>query len=93
MQQELKNILKIIDNLSRQIKQIKNIDQDKRDQLAYSTIKKTKGPELEPLPNLGIMRSSSQPAIKGKMCRGVNYDPGSLSIFTKAKIKDLESKL
>ena len=39
------------------------------------------------------MRSASQPNFKGKMCRGVNYDPGSLSIFTKAKIKDLESKL
>jgi len=40
-----------------------------------------------------MMRSSSQPNFKGKVCRGVNYDPGSLSIFTKAKIKDLESKL
>lgn len=39
------------------------------------------------------MRSASQPNIKGKVCRGVNYDPGSLSIFTKAKIKELESKL
>lgn len=39
------------------------------------------------------MRSASQPNVKGKVCRGVNYDPGSLSIFTKAKIKDLESKL
>jgi hypothetical protein len=56
-------------------------------------LRKTKGHELEPLPNLGLMRSASQPNVKGKVCRGVNYDPGSLSIFTKAKIKDLESKL
>jgi hypothetical protein len=31
--------------------------------------------------------------IKGKISRGVNYDPGSLSIFTKAKLKELEGKL
>ena len=31
--------------------------------------------------------------IKGRMSKGVNYDPGSLSIFTKAKLKDLESRL
>ena len=74
----------------RQIKQVKNINQDSRVQAPYSTLKKTKGPQLEPLPTLGLMRSSSQPTIKGKVYRGVNYDPGSLSIFTKAKIKDLE---
>lgn len=77
----------------RQIKQLKNINQDTREKAPYSTLKKTRGPELEPLPNLGLMRSSSQPSIKGKVYRGVNYDPGSLSIFTKAKIKDLQSKL
>lgn len=89
LQQDVKNIQKIIDNLMRQIKQIKNINQDTREQTQYSTFKKTKAPELQPLPTLGLIRSSSQPSIKGKVCRGVNYDPGSLSIFTKAKIKDL----
>ena len=74
----------------RQIKQIKNINQDPRGQAQYSTLKKNKGPELQPLPTLGLMRSSSQPTMKGKVYRGVNYDPGSLSIFTKAKIKDLQ---
>jgi len=39
------------------------------------------------------MRTNSQPSIKGKIARGINYDAGSLSIFTKAKIKDLENKL
>lgn len=31
--------------------------------------------------------------IKGKISRGVNYDPGSLSIFTRAKLKELEGRL
>jgi SMC interacting uncharacterized protein involved in chromosome segregation len=94
LSQELKNVQKMIDNLQRQIKQIKNIGQDNREQgLGHSTLKKTRQHEQEGLPNISLTRASSQPNIKGKVCRGVNYDPGSLSIFTKAKIKDLEGKL
>jgi hypothetical protein len=48
---------------------------------------------LPSIPTLSLLRSSSQPMIKGKISRGVNYDPGSLSIFTKAKLKELEGKL
>ena len=77
----------------RQIKQLRNINQDPREQIPYSTVKKAKGTQTDSLPTLGFIRSSSQPSVKGKVMRGVNYDPGSLSIFTKAKIKDLESKL
>lgn len=48
---------------------------------------------LPVIPTLNLIRSSSQPMIKGKISRGVNYDLGSLSIFTKAKLKELENKL
>jgi hypothetical protein len=48
---------------------------------------------LPTIPTLNLLRSSSQPMIKGKISKGVNYDPGSLSIFTKAKLKELEGKL
>jgi hypothetical protein len=51
------------------------------------------GKPLPVIPSLNLIRSNSQPMIKGKVSRGVNYDPGSLSIFTKAKLKELESKL
>lgn len=61
-------------------------------------MKNKKGVQVEqrPLPNLqslNLIRSNSQPIVKGKISRGINYDHGSLSIFTKAKLKDLEGKL
>ena len=36
-----------------------------------------------------MVRSSSQPLKKGKIAKGLNYDTESLSIFAKAKIKEL----
>ena len=78
------------ENLTRQIKQIKNMNQLPKEQnQLLQTTKKVGGQELEPISKGLLSRSSTQPAMKGKVCRGVNYDPGSLSIFTKAKLKDL----
>ena len=44
-------------------------------------------------PSIALIRSSSQPIHKGRLVKGINYDAESLSIFSKAKIKDLENKL
>jgi hypothetical protein len=93
---ELKNVQKIADNMLRQTKQIRNININSNRELEQNKNKKGPAGELKALPNLqtlNLIRSNSQPTIKGKISRGINYDPGSLSIFTKAKIKDLESKL
>lgn len=92
---EYKNVQKIADNLKRQLVQIKNT-------ISSSTSKRQLGFDNKNVNNasssgnenpLGgfnaVSRSSSQPILKGKISRGVNYDSGSLSIFTKAKIKDL----
>lgn len=79
-----------MDNLARQIKQIRNMaTQQTKPELQ----KKPEGKPLPVIPTLNLIRSSSQPIIKGKISRGVNYDPGSLSIFTRAKLKELENKL
>jgi hypothetical protein len=84
---------KIADNLLRQTKQLRNIAQPKEQ--TTTQLKRTLISEAQPIqqlpsiPTLILPRSSSQPSFKGKICRGVNYDPGSLSIFTKAKIKEL----
>ena len=93
---ELKNVQKIVDNLARQIKQIKNLNTGQSkipDPTLYSnTTKKSTAGEnktLPILPGFNLIRSNSQPMVKGKISKGINYDPGSLSIFTKAKIKDL----
>ncbi len=90
---EFKNVQKMADNVSRQIKQIKNLSQQARpSDIPTSTALKKPSNDPKPLPALqplAIMRSSSQPALKGKISRGVNYDPGSLSIFTRAKLKEL----
>ena len=42
-----------------------------------------------------MVRSSSQPINfkKGKIAKGLNYDSENLSIFAKAKIKELENRL
>jgi len=82
--------------LLRQTKQIRNININHNRELEQMRSKKALQAELKPLPNLqslNLIRSNSQPMIKGKISRGINYDHGSLSIFTKAKIKDLEGKL
>ena len=103
---------KIVDNLQRQTKQLKNISQPVKEVQASTVSKKTlvgegqgqgrtvgevQGKEglkkLGPMPIVAMQRSSSQPGLKGKVCRGVNYDQGSLSIFTRAKLKDLENRL
>lgn len=76
----------------RQIKQIKNITtvQAKPTESMVGNKKSVVADKALPMiPTLNLIRSSSQPMIKGKISRGVNYDPGSLSIFTKAKLKEL----
>jgi len=78
--------------LNRQIKQIKNINTAAENE-TQSNQKNQQEKQLPPISNLALTRSNSQPAIKGRMSRGVNYDQGSLSIFTKAKLKDLEGRL
>jgi hypothetical protein len=81
----------MVDNLMRQIKQIKNMAvlQGKPAESTISLKKSTLEKPLPGIPSLNLIRSSSQPIIKGKITRGVNYDPGSLSIFTRAKLKEL----
>jgi predicted RNase H-like nuclease (RuvC/YqgF family) len=86
---EFKNVQKMGDNLTRQIKQIKNMAQQGKPAETSTLIKKS-NVDPKPLPAiqpLNLVRSSSQPIVKGKISRGVNYDPGSLSIFTRAKLK------
>lgn len=38
---------------------------------------------------MALIRSSSQPLHKGKLVKGINYDVESLSIFSKAKLREL----
>lgn len=75
----------------RQIKQIKNITTVQSKPTENSMVGNKKSivvdKVLPVIPTLNLIRSSSQPMIKGKISRGVNYDLGSLSIFTKAKLK------
>lgn len=58
-------------------------------------MKKTTGLKVVPTSSTAsvLIRSSSQPLHKGKIVKGINYDTESLSIFSKAKIKELEGKL
>lgn len=93
---EFKNVVKISDNLKRQTIQMKNMIGNQK-----GTEQQTQNRKMNPtvinnnqLSNQGattnfLIRSNSQPVIKGKISKGVNYDSGSLSIFTKAKLKDL----
>ncbi len=54
-------------------------------------MKKTNGLKVGtgPSPTSVLIRSASQPLHKGKLVKGINYDTESLSIFSKAKIKEL----
>ena len=55
-----------------------------------STVNKKIVPPQQPQSNTFVLiRSSSQPTYKGKLVKGINYDGESLSIFSKAKIKEL----
>ena len=85
---ELKNVQKIIDSLKRQTIQIKNATAGKG-----GIAKRATSPDKEAVQDhqgqVGMARSASQPMIKGRVAKGINYDAGNLSIFSKAKVKEL----
>lgn len=85
----MKNVQKVAEGLKRQIAQIKMVMAQKPVENATESKPKSRL-VVEPMP---MIRAASQPSFKGKIARGINYDAGNLSIFSKAKIKDLESKL
>ncbi len=95
--------MKVIESLRRQIAQIQQLI-DSKNQPKSTVIRKQSSKKIAnqgvgeigavgPFTNNPVNRSSSQPIIKGKIAKGINYDTGNISVFTKAKITELQNKI
>jgi hypothetical protein len=73
---DLKNSVKISENLKRQINQLRNASTLTRKESSYKFQSNKKMPNnLAPMPvQNSVIRSSSQPLKRGKLVKGKNYD-------------------